>query len=588
MDSERIRALLRSFSGIEATASRAVIPALTLVSLGTVFREELQNSDQLILWLGITAQAMLAAAAVFYLGRIFLEGFQASLWLRSAVVAIYYFLIEAIRAIVIEVSAARLEPYREVNLPYAITAGGLTGVAFFGIASIILNDAREYKERFSEILNVRNRIANSIELSNSAIQTKRLELSNRISTAIEESMQKVLTLSKPSKDQAIGFAKELIQVSEEVVRPLSHQVYKGIEIPELKLQPAMARVRLSRVLELIPITAPFRAWPFVLLTVMLSLPAALLSSTKPINAFLSLVIIVVWFWSWFEILNRFLLPVLRKIAGILRWPLMLLGIFLMPVFPIVFFLVADERDLPSASGFVSYVLLLTIVIGVALATYPALEKARAELIAEAAVANQSLSWHVARLGSVLRIEEKNLARKLHKDIQGTLVASALRLQQTLEKKRNPKAAIEKIRKDVAEAVQQISQPESPLELKKYLRNLNAGWKPVFQIEPKISAGLLKQINNDPVCLASISDLLAEFATNSVKHGSSTKGTVEFELVSEDVVRLTFENNGKPLPENLKSGLGTQILMSMVITAAYETKNDGVRFTVDLAISPAKV
>ena len=260
----------------------------------------------------------------------------------------------------------------------------------------------------------------------------------------------------------------------------------------------------------------------------------------------------------------------------------------MPVFPIGFFLVADERDLPSASGLVSYVLILTLVLGVALATYPALEKVRAEQIKEAAVANQSLSWHLARLGSILRIEEKNLARKLHKDIQGTLVASALRLQQALETSNNPKRAIEKIRKDVARAVEQISQPEDVLELKKYLRNLNAGWNPVFRIEARVSPELLRQVNADPICLAAIADLLSEFATNSVKHGAATKGTVEFELVSEDVVRLTFENNGKPLPSNLKVGLGTQLAMSLVIDSSYESKSIGIRFTADLAISQAKV
>lgn len=588
MDSERLKALLRSFSGSQATNSRAVIPALTLVSLGTVFRQEVQDTNQLIIWLGIAAQAMLAAATVFYLGRIFVERLQAKLWLRSLVVATFFFLVEATRGVFVEIAATNLAPFPDANLPYAISAGGLTGIAFFGIASIILNDAKEYAEQYSEILSVRNRIASAIEVSNTAIQTKRLELSNRISAAIEESLQKVLTLSKPSKEQAISFANELIQVSEEVVRPLSHQVYQGNDAPQLQQTSGISRVKLSRVFELIPTTAPFRVWPFVLLTIMLSLPSALLASSKPLNAFLSVVIMVVWFSFWFELLNRYLLPSLRNLQLWASWVLMLIGIFLMPVFPMVFFLVADERDLPSVSGLVTYVLILTVVLGVALAIYPALERARTELITEAAVANQSLSWHLARLGSVLRIEEKNLARKLHKDIQGTLVASALRLQQALEKKRSPKSAIEKIRKDITRAVELISEPETPVELKKYLRNLNAGWKPVFQIETQISSELLRQINADEICLAAIADLLAEFATNSVKHGSATKGTVEFALVAEDMVRLTLENNGKPLPDKLKSGLGTQIAMSQVINASYQPKKDGVRFTADLAISRAKV
>lgn len=588
MDSERLVVLLRSFSGSQATATRAVIPALTLVSLGTVIRQELQDFNSLLIWLGIAAQAMIGAAAVFYLGRIVIERIQGSVWFRSAVVGSYYFLIEATRAVILEFAGSQVAPFAEPNWPYAIFAGGLTGIAFFGMASIILNDALDYQQQYAEILNVRHRIQNSIEASKTAIQTKRLELANLISSAIEESLQQVLTLAKPSKEQALSFANELIRVSEEVVRPLSHKVYQGSDQPEVAPPIKPSRVRLVRVLELIPITAPFRIWPFALLSIMLSLPAALLDSARPLNAFLSLVIIVVWFSFWLELLNRYLLPQLMKLKLAWQWILMLLGLVLMPTFPIAFFLAADERDLPSASGLVSYILILVLVIGVALAIYPALEKARRELIDEAAEANQSLTWHLARLGSVLRIEEKNLARKLHKDIQGTLVASALKLQKALDGKRNPRAAIQKIQRDVAEAVKQITKPETPLELRRYVKNLNAGWKPVFQIEITVDQELLDKINADPICLAAISDLLGEFATNSVKHGASTKGSVYFQLQTVDVLRVTFENNGRPMPKNAKTGLGTQMAMSLVIDARTESKIDGVRFSVDLALANTKV
>ena len=588
MDYQRLRALLQSFSGNAATDTRAVAPALILVSFGTIFRQEIQDANRLGIWIGIATQAFLAAITVFFIGHFLVRRLKRGLWLRVLVVTIYFFLVEATRGVVIEYLATTVEPYPEPNWPYAIVAGGVTGIVLFGIASIILNDANDYRDRLAQILEVRSQTEKAIENSQAAIQTKRLELSSRITSAIEDALQKVLSMAKPSKEDAMSFANGLIQISEEVVRPLSHQVYQGIGLPEITSQQTRAKVKLSRVVELVPVTAPFRAWPFALITLMLSWPSVLFVASKPLNVALSIVIVVVWAAFWFELLNRYLLPLIRKIRAIFRWPLFLVAIALMPAFPITFFLVADERDLPEVAGFVSYLIILAIVLVGALAIYPALEKARNELIGEAALANQSLAWHLARLGSVLRIEEKNLARKLHKDVQGTLVASALRLQQALEKRRNPKAAIEKIRRDVALAVEQLSQSETPLDLKKFVRNLNAGWKPVFEIEIRVEKTLLNQINRDPICLATISDLLGEFATNSVKHGASSKGAVEITLVRDDVMRATFENNGKPLPEKFKSGLGTQLALAQVINAGYESRETGVRFTADLAIATAKV
>lgn len=249
-----------------------------------------------------------------------------------------------------------------------------------------------------------------------------------------------------------------------------------------------------------------------------------------------------------------------------------------------FSLAADERDLPSAAGLVSYILILAVVVGLVLAIYPAIERARREIINEVAQANSTLAWNLARLGSILRIEERNLARKLHKDIQGTLVASALRLQRIIEERKNPKAAIEKIRKDLSKAVLTILEPDKPLELTKLIKRLNAGWKPVFELKLMSSSDTLQRVNSDLVALAAISDLVSEFATNSVKHGAASSGTVELELISEQILRVHCENNGRPLPNKIKPGLGTKLATAMAIRIDFETLRNGVRFSADLALA----
>lgn len=584
LETFRLPALLLSFSGPKATSYRAVLPGLALVSLGTVFRQEPQDPIQLLIWLGIVSQAVLAAIVLFLLGRMLLVRKSAVSRGRWLSIGVFYFVIEAARAVVIDIAAMQVVVGYEPNWSYSVVAGGVTGVTLFGAASVILNDAEDYRLEYSKLLQFRIQIQDAIERSKSEIQTKRQELVGRISEAVESTLQSVLSKSRPSKQDAVVFANELIRVSEEVVRPLSHKIFQDAQIKFSETASHSFRIRFSRVLALVPNTAPFRVWPFVLITVVLSLPAAILASSKPVNAFLSVVILVIWFSFWLQLLSKYLLPFLRTQNLAIQWLLFGIGLLLMPTFPIAFFLVADERDLPSAAGLVSYIMILTVVVGSVLALYPAIERARRELIHEAAEANTALSWNLARLGSILRIEERNLARKLHKDVQGTLVASALRLQRSLELQKSPKAAIEKIRTDLTKAVMRIFESEPPLELTKFIRRLNAGWKPVFAVKLISSNETLQKVNADLVLLAAISDLVSEFATNSVKHGSASSGIVELELISEHVLRVHCENNGKPLNGKIKPGLGTKMATSMAIRTAYQTRQNGVRFSADLALA----
>lgn len=584
MEPNRLSALLKSLSGPKATSYRAVLPGLILVSLGTMFRQEMQDLSQLLIWLGIVSQALLAALVLFLLGRVIVDRVTANSSMRRLSIGIYYFSIEAVRAVAIDIAALQAIAGYQPNWSYSIVAGGVTGVTLFGAASVILNDSEDYRLEYSKLLEFRIQIQEAIERSKTEIQTKRQELVSRISEAVENTLQSVLSKSRLSKQDAMVFANKLIQLSEDVVRPLSHEIFQGAQRQFRPTDSRSFKIRLSRVLSLVPNTAPFRVWPFVLITIVLSLPAAILASSKPVNAVLSVVILVIWFSFWLQLLSNYLLPVLKKQNLAIQWSLLVIGLLLMPTFPIAFFLAADERDLPSAAGLVSYILILTVVAGLVLAIYPAIERARREIINEVAQANSTLAWNLARLGSILRIEERNLARKLHKDIQGTLVASALRLQRIIEERKNPKAAIEKIRKDLSKAVLTILEPDKPLELTKLIKRLNAGWKPVFELKLMSSSDTLQRVNSDLVALAAISDLVSEFATNSVKHGAASSGTVELELISEQILRVHCENNGRPLPNKIKPGLGTKLATAMAIRIDFETLRNGVRFSADLALA----
>lgn len=584
MPTPKQQSFFESFAGPRATSRFAVLPMLLLLSVGTGISQDFQGPEQLATWLGIAFQSFLVSALLFFLLSPLVAKVKQPMPLRVFAVGAFYFLIEMARALFVGISAFNLGLSEEVEYLFRIVAGGLTGLTLFGASSIILNDTFSYRLETSQLIQIREQIAKSIADSKLGLSEQRLKIVAQINETVEKALQSVLTKSKISPEQANQLARELIRVSDEVVRPLSHSVYdQGIsEKSELLTKPI--KVRLGRVLELVPTTKPFRFWPLLVLALLLGLPATLFSASNPGFASLSLGIILITAFITLRLFERIIAPRLKSAA--LFWQLLLVpaAYLIFSAVPSLLFVYLDQADMTQILGLLLYTVTIAVVLGAAIAFYPALDRARQEVLQQLEELNASYSWHLARLGSQLRMEEKQLARKLHKDVQGALVASALKLQADLVKGKSTLASIKKIRSQLLGALVELTEVEKPRPLKLFFKTLNQGWSPVFKISLTVEQALVERIEKDAVCLAAIQDLTGEFVTNAVKHGEATEGSVLITEVSQDILSIVFENNGKPFPADRTPGLGTRIALSQVISANFENTAQGVRFTTRLAIA----
>ena len=275
---------------------------------------------------------------------------------------------------------------------------------------------------------------------------------------------------------------------------------------------------------------------------------------------------------------------LQKIYLPLRILLISLIYSLVAWCPFVISFVGISLDIPTNNVFLIYLSSIAIFLIWALAIYIALRNARDEVLENLQSTNEKIGWSAARLGAQLWNEKQRMAHVIHKDIQGALISSALKLKSDLTNQLDTSDSLARIRQIVQGSTDLLSKPVEAMSTQRNVKNLNNLWSDVFNLDLTIDEALEQRIKQDPICQQAVNDLVTEFITNAVKHGQATKGTANFELVDTNILQMTLTNNGLPLPENPQSGLGSQMVAAQTMSVAYKNLlSMGIEFTCKLPI-----
>ena len=101
-----------------------------------------------------------------------------------------------------------------------------------------------------------------------------------------------------------------------------------------------------------------------------------------------------------------------------------------------------------------------------------------------------------------------------------------------------------------------------------------------------SAETLDLIENDPVALGVLEDVLSEFQNNSLKHGHATETTAILTTPQQGILQVAMTNNGERLSTETQNGLGSAFLKSVALDYKLENFTRGVKLTVWLPTSSA--
>lgn len=576
-----------SFAGPKSTSPLVAFPILAFLSLGALFTETIVNDARRrdLIEIGIFAFTLsfLYFASIGYLINRFT---QESSLTRSLFLVFLYFTTEIIRTLFIGREILEKRFADEVQWDYRILAGGLTGVLFFGVFSVVFNDSTRYKANLRHLRAIQEELKNTTAVTQEDLDKNKNRIIDSIRDAVNQALRTLLEEKNENKENTKLIVNELVRVSEEVVRPLSHELFsEKIEQPTDLDKPQERIFSAFKVFKLATYVNPFHPVLTSLFGLFQFLGLALFLTENTLNAFLTMLAFVFWIFMVLYLAQKFIKPKLFKMSLIPRILVINLIYWIMSSFLFLDTRLADNLMLPHTIELYFYLITIGTIIPWLFAVYSAIKFAQLETLESVQQTNERLNWSNARLGARLWADQKKLATIVHRDIQGALIAKALKFKLDIESGINPDIAVEQVRELISSTTDLLSNKEVINEPKTEVANLNNLWDGIFKISMRVSDDLYFKILADSICSQTINDFIIEFATNSVKHGKATHGEITIEQFEEMKIKITMINDGLLLPAKIKHGLGSIMVLQQSLSVVHENLSDGrVYFAATIPIS----
>ena len=569
-------------AGKMATSAKVFLPVLAFLSVMTVLSElgpiELPPG-QLIGIASITFLASGVYALLFGWGLNTIAPRAGNL--RLILVVILYFTTEAGRAVAVAAMVYNVAPSIEVEWGYRILAGGATGILIFGISAVIANDVVTYETDLRNLRLARAKLEATTEKSEVDLAMRQEAMLETVRASVSDALAKVDTSESGTAAPA------LIRISEEVVRPLSHQLYDEMpQPPQASVEPQRASYR--RIFVLATVTQPFQPALLATFAFFLMIGAALFKFQSVLAGFGMVAAMICWLVIYLSLASWLLMPLLPKLGFWLRAVILTLvyaGISVGPNLLLGWF--PPNGVQLHIAGTASIYIIATFV-GWTLALYPAAVVASSEQIAQIGLVNAELGWQVARYNTQALAQQRRVAKAIHKDVQGVLVASAAKLQAAVTNGLDFETALKEIEPTIQGLTKLIEPEQKEVDLRSSLDSLSELWRGVLEIDYDMRPAVVRCISADPVCSEAVVDFVTEFATNSIKHGSARRLAVSATQPTASTVQLRLRNDGDGLRSETPAtaGIGMRLLASQCIEYSAESlEQGGVELT---ALLPLRV
>lgn len=571
--------IVRHIAGRRSFSQWVFLPILITLTAGTSIPEWQAGSRFFAEWNSIAVSSLVASwAFATVMGLLVNATLPKPTVSRFIAVTLVFFVTEAGRAVLIALQAQAMGLDADPNWLYRIVAGGLTGWALFGLAAYLANEAEEYRATLGQLTQTQSMLAELVSATATDLEVRRVQLLENVRSAVTDAIRSVLTSGGSSAREV---ADDLVRVSEEVVRPLSHSLIPEREPASNDPAPATSRISIGAVLNYATYVQPFRPVAVTLFTVLMIGGAVLF--VWPIEVLPASLALLGWVFGYLGLMSWAVTPRLKPMRVAWRVVTLTVAYLGFATVPGLFVMFATNTFKPEGWPYFFYILVIAQIVLWPLAIIAGVRQARADVLVATSQSNQRLAWSRARLSSYLWGQQSTLAVALHKDVQGTLLAAAMKLKMSRDAGKNDADAIDEIRAAVLDAAEFAVTPTDAKPIAEAIVALNARWQGVFRIDLNESAEAVARIDSDQVCRRIVIDLLAEFVTNAVKHGQATSAHVTFSLPESDVLRVEGVNNGRSLAETPGAGLGSRMLSAVSLENGFENVPGGVRVWADIPL-----
>jgi signal transduction histidine kinase len=587
-------ASLVSIGGPRATSQSVALPVLLLLSFNSSPTGLPPEAVGTMTWLFAVLAAFAGTWAYFslvgaWLDRVFPERSTQ----RYVAVLVLFATTEMLRTTLTHSFALAWGIQSSGEWVFRLVSAAATGLALFGSLSIVLNDFEAYRGEYRRLVEQRWRLQISLSTSEDNLAATRSQLFISVRSRLEDALLATLAESRKVSPSDAKVVDELFRVAEEVVRPLSHELFDvPVKLDELPRVTRVPHVRFRTLLSDAS-KAPFRPFEMLVLVALLAVPVMMLSTNylSLLSFVVALVFVFVIHWTG----QRCIEPRLGSIP--LGWRVLLLTVvFAVPAVVLaiaVFSFVPVPVPVPvpvsaSAGGLYSFFLygvILAEIMSWLMAFVAGIGRSRHSMLREAATLNDELFWHNVRTQSQLWVEQKDLAITLHNDVHTTLIAAALQLRMAMEAGSPAIEAMPDVRRLISRALHIATTEVQPRDPHEMLSRANDRWGGLITASWALAPKVSDLLRRDSVALRIIEDFLVEFMTNSIKHGRANAVRVELAITGERTFELSMTNNGSPIDnDRLFAGLGSRLLGALTLEHSLIDVQGGVRLTVSIPFS----
>lgn len=575
----RFRTALERYTGPHAFSYIVGLLVLVPLSIGTALSDVDRLSGDWLEWVFIGGRTFFISFALFLVLGLALRWVPVG-WVRAILVLLAFGLVEAARAVLVERLAAFAGISVTGDLWFRLVAGFFTGLALFSLGSILVNDAKNYRRDLIHMRTSEQRLRSLLMRSSQELAAVRAELLRGVRETVDEAMRAIL---RPKKTEASAqeVVDTLLSVSEGIIRPISHDLHDNPRsFPEEVSPPPRSRVRVTDVMNLATTVDPYRPGFTSVLSVLLATPALVFG----LGAWMGLLASGVLVGGIFLFLGLGRLDARRRYDGLrvaARVALMTLTFAALGVTVGLTFTLLNVWPGGFSWTSILYVAVLAPLLCWMLVIPVGIQAARTEVLRNTVRVNEALRWELARANALIWQEQQELSTTLHREIQGTLLASAFRLKQVIESGGDAQAAIDEIRTILSDTVDLRKSPSGPETLHHLCTELSDRWLGVLDIQARYSGATRAAIERDRVVMRAIRDIAGEFATNAIKHGRAHSMALELDTRNDHEVLLTLTNDGRPRDSEATPGLGTILIQNLATEVTFHSPETGVSLTVVL-------
>ena len=577
----------RRFAGPKATAQSVGLPILIFLSLNAAPAGLTQSPEVRLIQLRILFFALVSAWAYFTAIGFIADKIAPRVGaLRTVLILFLFASTEVLRTVLVHEFALLNGLQSEALWLFRLSAGATTGIIFFSIVSVVVNDSQYYRSAYRKLFEQRLRLSASLQASENTLSSTRNQLIQGVREQLSAALRSTLLKTETSSPLKSELSADLFRVAEEVVRPLSHELFDiPVTIKQSELKVNAPRVPFKQVLLDSTIAEPFRPYQLIFIGLMMTIPMTYYF-TGPmdfVNWAISLAFMFVVVW----LSKKYLTGFVRSIA--FGWRIVVMSsVYLLPAifFAITILPTVMEKSSDRLTNFF-YGYAIVLILAWLLASSSGMRLSRQRMLDEVSEVNDQLYWLGIRLQAEIWVDQKNLALTLHNDVQATLLAAALKLKAASDAGDGSSQVMDEVRELISRGMNFATDETVSKTLDEAITRLNENWGGLITMKYTAAQETLDVLAHDAVTRGVLEDILSEFQNNSLKHGQATETTAILSMPESDILQVALTNNGNKITnEGVVTGLGSVFLKSVSLSYKLENFSRGVKLTVRLPLSDA--